>query len=271
MSKLRSDKWDNGGLYEPYVGRWSRSVARGFLDWLGQPSGADWLDVGCGTGALTESILTLCEPRAVAGIDASAGYIDFAKAHVRDERVQFTVADAQTMPIDTASFDAVVSGLVLNFVPESRKATAEMQRVARPGGVVAAYVWDYAGKMELMRYFWDAAVELNPKAADLDQGRRFPICKPEGLEALFKAVGLHKIETTAIDVPTVFRDFNDYWSPFLGGQAPAPGYTMSLTEAERTALQELLHRRLPIRADGSIHLLARAWAVKGQANPTSTP
>ena len=265
MSTLRGDKWDNGELYEPYVGRWSRSVARDFLVWLGQPPGADWLDVGCGTGALTESILALRDPRALTGIDASAGYIDFANAHVRDGRVRFTVADAQTMPFETASFDAVVSGLVLNFVPEPRKAAAEMQRVARPGGVAAAYVWDYAGKMELLRYFWDAAVDLNPQAADLDQGRRFPICRPEGLEALFEAVGLHKVETTAIDVPTVFRDFNDYWSPFLGGQGSAPGYAMSLTEAERGALRGLLQRRLPIRADGSIHLLARAWAVKGQA------
>jgi SAM-dependent methyltransferase len=265
MSKLHSDKWDSGGLYESYVGRWSRSVARGFLSWVGQPSGADWLDVGCGTGALTESILALCEPRAVTGIDASTGYVDFANAHLRDERVQFKVADSQSMPIDTASFDGVVSGLVLNFVPDPRKATAEMRRVARSGGVVAAYVWDYGGKMELMRYFWDAAVELNPKAADLDEGRRFPICNPERLEALFNAAGLHKVEITAIDVPTVFRDFNDYWSPFLGGQGPAPGYTMSLTEAEQAALRDLLHRRLSIRSDGSIHLLARAWAVKGQA------
>lgn len=265
MSKLHSNKWDHGGRYESYVGRWSRSVARGFLGWVGQPSGADWLDVGCGTGALTESILALCEPRAVTGIDTSAGYVDFANAHVRDERVQFKVADSQTMPIDTASFDGVVSGLMLNFVPDPRKATAEMRRVARPGGVVAAYVWDYARKMELMRYFWDAAVELNPKAADLDQARRFPICNPERLEALFNAVELHKVETTAIEVPTDFRDFNDYWSSFAGGQGPAGSYTISLTEAERAALRELLHRRLPIRSDGSIPLLARALAVKGQA------
>src|SRR6516164_1548027 len=125
MSALHSDNWDSGELYEPYVGRWSRWVARGFLGWLGQPSGGDWLDVGCGTGALTDTVLALCEPRAVTGVDPSAGYIDFAKAHIRDERVQFKVAGAQTMLIDTASFDAVVSGLVLNFVPDPRKAIAE--------------------------------------------------------------------------------------------------------------------------------------------------
>jgi SAM-dependent methyltransferase len=265
MSKLHSDRWDSGGHYESYVGRWSRSVAGSFLSWVGQPSGGDWLDVGCGTGALTASILALCEPRAVTGIDTSAGYVDFANAHVVDERVEFKVADSQMIPIDTASFDEVVSGLMLNFVPDPRKATAEMRRVARPGGVVAAYVWDYARKMEVNRYFWDAAVELNPKAADLDQARRSPICNPERLEALFNDVGLNKVETTAIEVPTAFRDFNDYWSRFLGGQGPAGGYAISLTEAERAALRELLHRRLPIRSDGSIHLLVRALAVKGQA------
>jgi len=110
-----------------------------------------------------------------------------------------------------------------------------------------------------------AGFRLNPKATDLDEGRRFQICKPERLEALFKTAGLQKVATIAIDVPTVFRDFNDYWSPFLGGQAPAPGYAMSLNETDRGALRDLLHHRLPIRADGSIHLLARAWAVKGQA------
>ena len=168
------------------------------------------------------------------------------------------------LPFEADQFDAAVMALVIHFVPDPAKGVKEMTRVVCPSGLVAAYVWDYARKMELMRYFWDAAVELNPKAADLDEGRRFQICKPDRLEALFRAAGLREVETTTIDVPTVFSDFDDYWSPFLGGQAPAPGYNMSLTEAERAALRELLHRRLPIRPDGSIHLVARAWAVKGR-------
>jgi len=265
MSASHSTKWDSGDLYESYAGRWSRLVARTFLEWLGQPFERDWLDVGCGTGALIEAILAVCEPRAVTGVDPSAEYIDFAMAHIADERVRCKVGDAQTMPVDTASVDAVVSGLVLNFIPNPTTASAEMRRVARPGGVVAAYVWDYAGKMELMRYFWDAAVELNPNSADRDQGRRFPICTPPRLAALFASVGLTEVETIAIDVPTVFRDFDDYWSPFLSGQGGAPGYTVSLNEAERAALRELLRRRLPIRPDGSIHMVARAWAVKARA------
>jgi SAM-dependent methyltransferase len=260
----RHDTWDSGDLYEPYVGRWSRLVARDFLGWLGQPGGAQWLDVGCGTGALTKTILAVCAPRAVTGIDPSAGFVDFATARVRDKRARFHVANAQALPMGTAAFDAVVSGLVLNFVPDPRQAVAEMRGVARSGGVVAGYVWDYAGKMELIRYIWDAAVELNPTAADLDEGRRFPICAPTRLEALYTDAGLTEVESTAINIPTVFRDFADYWSPFLGGQGPAPGYVMSLKEAERAALRELLRRRLPTREDGSIHLVARAWAVKGR-------
>ncbi|HKX18370.1 MAG TPA: class I SAM-dependent methyltransferase [bacterium] len=255
--------WASGERYEPYVGRWSRLVARGFLDWVRQPAGGDWVDVGCGTGALTETILASCGPRAVTGIDASPAYIDFAKARVADGRVRFEIADAQTMPFDSASFDAAVSGLALNFVPDTRKATVEMRRVVRPTGIVASYVWDYAGRMELMRYFWDAAVELNPQAARFDEGKRFPICKPDGLETLFRSAGLRAVETVTLDVPTVFHDFDDYWSPFLGGQGPAPAYNVSLSEPERAALRELLQRRLPIRSDGSIHLVARAWAVKG--------
>ena len=263
MSAMRHDRWDSGDLYEPFVGRWSRLVARRFLGWLGQPAGAQWLDVGCGTGALTDAILAVCEPRAVTGVDPSAGFVEFATPRIQDKRAQFHVADAQALPMGTASCDAVVSGLVLNFVPDPSKAVAEMRRVARPGGVVAAYVWDYAAKMELLRHFWDAAVEVNPQAAALDEGRRFPICAPDRLEALFGAAGLREVAATAIDEPTVFRDFTDYWSPFLGGQGPAPGYAISVTEAERTALRELLRRRLPTQADGSIRLVARAWAVKG--------
>ena len=260
----RHDAWSSGDLYEPFVGRWSRLVAHAFLRWLGEPAGGRWLDVGCGTGALTETILATCEPRAVTGIDPSEGFVTFARARVRDGRTQFRVADAQAMPLEAASFDAMVAGLVLNFVSDPSRAAAEMRRVARPGGAVAAYVWDYAGKMEFLRYFWDAAVEVNPKAGDLDEGRRFPICAPDRLEALFRSTGLRDVATTAIDVPTVFRDFTDYWSPFLGGQGPAPGYTTSLAEAERAGLRELLRRRLPAREDGSIHLTARAWAVTGR-------
>ena len=261
------DVWAIGEAYEPYVGRWSRLVARTFVDWLAVPAGARWLDLGCGTGALSQAVLERCQPRAVTGVDPSEGYIADARRRVPDARVRFCVGDGGHIPADDGAFDAVVSGLVLNFVPDKEKAIAEMRRIVRPAGTIAIYVWDYAEKMELMRYFWDAAVALDQAARPLDEGRRFPICNPRALRDLFGAAGLSKIDLRAIDAPTVFKNFDDYWTPFLGGQAPAPGYCMSLPEAGRNALREALRVRLPIRQDGTIHLIARAWAVRAVALP----
>ena len=264
MSEVRKDNWAAGKLYEPYVGRWSRLVAKEFLQWLQLPAQLDWLDVGCGTGALTQSILQQTQPRSVTGIDPSAGFIDYAKAQITDPRVTFEVADAQSLPVQSARFDVAVSGLVLNFVPKPLLAAQEMARAVRPAGVVAAYVWDYAGKMELMRYFWDAAVAVDPSASKLAEGLRFPICQPPALVALFSEAGLRDVQTHTIDVPTAFRDFDDYWNPFLGGQGPAPGYAMSLSEDHRGALRDRIRATLPIASDGSISLIARAWAVRGR-------
>jgi SAM-dependent methyltransferase len=256
--------WAIGAKYEPYVGRWSRLVARELLAWLGVPGGRDWLDVGCGTGALTGTILAAAEPRSVRGVDRSEGFAAYARQEVRDGRASFAVADAQALPLANEVVAAAVSGLVLNFVPEPARMVAEMRRVTRPGGVVAAYVWDYAEGMELMRRFWDATVELDPAAAELDEGRRFPLCRPEPLARLFLEAGLAEIEVRPIEVPTVFRDFDDYWVPFLGGQGPAPAYATGLPDERRVALRERIRGRLPVRADGSILLTARAWTARGR-------
>ena len=251
--------WAGGHAYEPYVGRWSRLVAAAFLDWLGAAPRRRWLDVGCGTGALTSSILERADPAGVVGVDPSEHYIAWATAHVHDDRVRFVVADAAHLPAGPA--DVVVSGLAINFMPDPGAALDAMR--ARAPGIVAAYVWDYAGRMELMRHFWDAAAGLDPTAAELDEGVRFPICRPDRLEALWRDHGLVDVATRAIDVPTVFRDFDDYWMPFLGGQGPAPAYAMSLDEGRRGELRDRLHAALPVAEDGSISLTARAWAVRG--------
>jgi SAM-dependent methyltransferase len=253
--------WEQGEPYERYVGRWSRPVGRELLAWLAVPQGATWLDVGSGTGALSETILAAASPAAVTGVDSAEGFV--AHARVAVPAATFVVGDAQGLPFGDGSFDAVVSGLVLNFVPDPGRAVAEMTRVARPGGTVAAYVWDYAGRMELMRVFWDPAAELDPAARELDEGIRFRGLDRDGLERLFSAAGQAEVDSRAIDVPTVFRDFDDYWEPFLGGQGPAPAYVASLGEAERMRLRELLCERLPAGADGSISMVARAWAARG--------
>jgi len=255
--------WTSGSPYEAYVGRWSRLVAPELLAWLAVPSGGRWLDVGCGTGVLSGAIARHSDPSMLVGIDASDGFLEYAREHVGDGRATFRVADAEALPFEDACFDAVVSGLVLNFIPSPERALAEMVRVARPGGTVAAYVWDYAEGMQLMRHFWDAAAALDPDARELDEGRRFPICRPGPLEQLFEHAGLEAVAVRSIDVPTVFRDFDDYWSPFLGAQGPAPSYAASLDERRRDALRERIRAGLPAMADGSIHLIARAWASRG--------
>jgi SAM-dependent methyltransferase len=255
--------WESGAAYESYVGRWSRLVAHEFISWLAVPSRSSWLDVGCGTGAMSETILMAASPRAVKGIDRSEGYVQFARKQITDERAGFEVGDAQALSDKTATYDAAVSGLVLNFVPDPALAVSEMARVTKSGGTVAVYVWDYADQMQLMRYFWDAAAALDPAAQKLDEGVRFPLCKPQPLTDVFNAAGLKNIEVRAIDMPTNFVDFDDYWTPFLGGQGPAPGYTMSLDEERRSALRERIRSQLPIESDGSIHLIARAWAIRG--------
>ncbi len=257
------ETWDSGPAYERYVGRWSRQVARVFLTWLAVPAGARWLDVGCGTGALGAAILADQSPLLVRGIDRSEEHVAHARRQIRDARASFGVGDAQDLPVASAAFDVAVSGLVLNFVPAPLRMVSEMRRAVRPGGTVAVYVWDYAGKAEFLRYFWDAAVALDPPALALDEGIRFPICRPEPLAALFEQARLSGIETRALDIPTEFAGFDDYWLPFLGGQGPAPGHVMSLSEEGRGALRERLRSVLPVQPDGSISLVARAWAVGG--------
>ena len=259
----RTEVWASGAAYDPYVGRWSRRVAREFVAWLAIPAGSRWLDVGCGTGALSQTILETASPREVWGIDASERYVTYAREQVTDWRARFSVADASALPCMSAVHDAVVSGLVLNFVPRPAAAVAEMARAAVVGGTVAAYLWDYAGQMQLVRHFWDAAVALDPSALEMDEGRRFPLCQPHPLAELFRSAGLDQVEVRSIDVPTTFLDFDDYWSPFLGGQGPAPAYAMSLSGEHRAGLRERIRAQLPIAADGSIHLVARAWAVRG--------
>jgi SAM-dependent methyltransferase len=259
----RSDVWASADAYERYVGRWSRVVAAAFLDWLAVAPAASWLDVGCGTGALAQTLLARRSPRRLVGVDASPPYVGHARAQVHHAVGAFAAGDARQLPFRDRTFDAAVSGLVLNFVPDPALAAREIRRVVRPRGTVAAYVWDYAGDMQLMRRFWDAAVALDPAAAALDEGRRFPVALPEPLGRLFTDAGVVDVETRAIDVPTVFSDFDDYWTPFLGGQGPAPGYCVALPEESRTALRERLRATVPVRADGSIALVARAWAVKG--------
>jgi SAM-dependent methyltransferase len=262
----RHDAWSAGNSYEAYMGRWSRQVAPRFLQWLAPAPGLAWLDVGCGTGALSAAIVAGCNPASVIGVDPSAAFVDLARQQVPDPRAAFRVGDAQHLPLPDEDRDLVVSALMLNFVPDKAQALREMRRVARAGGTVAFYVWDYpGGGVEFMRAFWVAAISLHPEAEGLAENKRFPYCTPEGLNTLLVAAGLNAAAIEAIEVPTVFASFEDYWRPFTLGAGPAPGYCMSLTESERQKLRDRLEASLPRAKDGSIPLQARAWAARTEA------
>ncbi len=260
-SSSPDDRWERGDPYERYIGRWSRLVAPRFVSWLGMPADLRWLDVGCGTGALTATILDHAAPASLTGVEPSEGFLATAAQRLGDRAVLHR-GSANAIPLPDAAVDVTVSGLVLNFVPDAAAALAQMRRVTVHGGAIAGYVWDYAGGMQLIRHFWDAAMALDAKASALDEAQRFPLCRPDALAALFTRAGLERVEVGPITVDTRFGDFDDYWSPFLGGQGPAPAYAMALDEAARTRLRERLRAQLPIAADGSIALVAQAWAVK---------
>lgn len=257
-----TDKWSSGDAYERYMGRWSRQLAPHFLRWVDAPPGQRWLDVGCGTGALSAAIVNLCAPTAVTGVDPSAGFLASAAARL-PAHAALHCATAAELPLGDAAVDVAVSALVLNFVPDAAAALRQMVRVTADGGRVAACVWDYAGRMEMIRAYWDAAAELGLLADGQDQGERFPICRPGALGTAFSDAGLTQVQTTAIEIEMRFADFDDYWQPFLGGQGPAPAHAMSLDEARRGRLRDLLQRRLAVSAGAPVVLGARAWAARG--------
>jgi trans-aconitate methyltransferase len=256
--------WDSGAAYEQYVGRWSRQVAVEFLDSLDALRDLAWADVGCGTGALTAAILARHQPASIHALDASESFVDRARELIGDARVRFECGNAIQLPWGIDRFDACVSGLVLNFVPDPAAMVREMTRVTRRGGTVALYVWDYADGMEMLRLFWDAAATEDASAAALDEARRFPICQPEPLRELFTSAGLQSVAVAAIGVPTVFQTFDDYWRPFLGRTGPAPAYLASLQDDTVERIKQRLHARLTAEAGEPVALSARAWAVRGR-------
>ena len=256
------DSWQSGDPYEYYMGRWSKRVAEQFVDWLSPNPGSQWLDVGCGSGALSEAAINRHNPEKVTAIDQSDGFVSTAQKRL-GSHADCKVGNALSLPLGDNSVDIAVSGLVLNFILEPEKVLAEMQRVTRKGGTVAVYIWDYAGKMEFLNHFWDTVVELDTDASGLHEGHRFQNANAEQLADLFQRAGFSQVETTALDIVTRFADFDDYWKPFLGGQGPAPTYVSKLADTARGNLREALLKRLPVADDGAITLAARAWASKG--------
>lgn len=249
--------------YELRIGRWSRLVANQFLDWLTPAPGLDWLDVGCGRGALSSAILERCNPKSLAGIDPQEEVVRDAQAASNDPRAAYHCVDAQDMPFDDAIFDVVVSGLVINFIEDQPKALSEMKRVLRPGGQVAGYVWDFAGDMELFRVFWDSARALDAEAVKHDHGTLYADCRPEPLGELFLHAGFEKVEVSGIAVEISYEDFGEFWQPLLIGTGGIPQYAQSLSEDALAAFAAKVREAISFRPDGSFTLKGRAWAVRG--------
>ena len=258
----------DGDGYELQMGRWSRRLAVPFLDWIGCADGERVLDVGCGTGHLAAAVTTLSRPAEVHGIDFSAAYIDHATAHhAGDPRLVFRVGDACALDFPDASFDRVLALLVLHFVPRADQAIAEMRRVARPGGVVGAAVWDARGGFVANRLFFDTAAALDPKAGER-RARNYtrPMTRPGELAAAWRAAGLCEVRETVLSIRMEYASFADYWMHYVGRDGPGAEYVGSLGPTERERLEAAVRAAyLDGEPDGPRSHAALAWAVKGTA------
>ena len=253
--------FDDSAAYERAIGRWSRAVAPGFLQWLAPPANARWLDVGCGTGILAHTLLELCSPAAVIGIDSAAAQVGQASRGPAAGRASFKVGDARRLPFPNASFDIVISALVLNFIPERQQALAEMRRVARTGGAVAAYVWDFTEELSPSGPLRRAMRRLGSQVPTIPGTAESRL---ETLRALFEEAGLEQIETRIIDVCLAYKDFEDFWKAQTPSYVPTTKVIASMTEGDRTRLMRAVRDGLPTAPEGVIEYFARANAIKAR-------
>jgi ubiquinone/menaquinone biosynthesis C-methylase UbiE len=261
---IKNNSWNNSELYNEFMGKWSSIVAKEFINWLIRENNFEqkkWLDVGCGTGALSFEILKKTKPLSVVGIDPSKEYLP---KKTQFENSTFLVGSAENHQFRNSEFDIIVSALALNFMTNKENSIRKILKILKPGGTFALYVWDYAEKMEFLRYFWNAVVQENPESVKFDEAQLFPICNRDKLKKLFIDCGIKEIFENDIVIETKFDNFDQYWNSFLGGQGPAGQYILSIEEKRRNDIKSYLKESIPISKDGSINLIARAFAIKGK-------
>jgi len=250
--------------YERFMGRWSQALAPRYIDFAGLKDGDRVLDVGTGTGSLGSAIETRMPSSRVVGIDPSEGFIAFARKNSKSNRARYEVGDAQALKFEDASFDSTLALLVMNFVPDHDKAIVEMRRVTRPRGVVSACVWDYNEGMQMLRFFWDEAVAIDPSSEPKDE-RHMKLSHEGQLAALWKSAGLVNVLEKPLTIDQAFSSFDDFWDPFTKGVGPGGAYVVSLSEDRRAQLESRMRKRLlGGRGDGPFALKARAWCVRGE-------
>lgn len=255
--------WSGVEAYDQLMGRWSRLLVPDLIDFAGVENGHRVLDVGCGTGSLSQGLLEYGSKIEVVGVDSATPFVEYADAQLTSQRANLQMADAQDLPFPDDSFDRCLSLLVINFIPNAQAAMREMFRVTRPQGIVAAAVWDYGGGMEMLRSLWDTAVGLDPSAETLHE-RNMPYCRGGELTELWIDSGFVGVEETALDATVTFDSFDDYWEPFLAGVGPSGAYVSSLLAEQQAKLREQLSRNLaPAGEHLPITTEVRAWAVLG--------
>ena len=250
--------------YERFMGRWSRILAPAYVTFAGVKDGDRVLDIGTGTGALASAVEAATKSSDIVGIDPSQAFISYARKNAKSERSRFEIGDAQALQFKDASFDHTMALLVINFIPDHNKAIAEMRRVTRPQGVVSACVWDYNAGMQMLRFFWDEVVAVDPGMAPKDE-RYMKLSREGQLADLWKKAGLVNVQEKPLVIEQAYTSFNDYWEPFLKGAGPGGAYVVSLSDERRQQLEARMRKRLlGDRGEGPFVLKAQAWCVRGE-------